>query len=83
MKALEHYNTGMEFAPSRQSSKTKFFSRGSGRIEMRFSKDKTTNKVYKSIQSTRRELQHMVTTLDKACDDGMCASMARRRRSSP
>ena len=62
MKALEHYNPGMKFAPNRQSSKTmlkrpewlgrvsiprpiKLFSRGSGRIETRFLKDKTTIKV--------------------------------------
>ena len=39
MEALEHYNTGMEFA---QSSNTKFFARDRGRIETRFSKDQTT-----------------------------------------
>ena len=45
MKALEHYNTGMKFVPNGQSSKTKLLLRSSSRIEIEFSKDKTTAKV--------------------------------------
>ena len=51
MKALEHYNTGMTFAPNRQSSKIKLRPRSSSRIETGFSKDKMTAKVYKSFQA--------------------------------
>ena len=45
MKALEHYNMGMKFAPNSQSRKTKLLPRSSSRIETGFSKDKTTAKV--------------------------------------
>ena len=45
MKTLEHYNTGMNFAPNRQSNKTKLLPRSSSEIETGFSKAKTTAKV--------------------------------------
>ena len=44
MKALEHYNTGMNFASNRHSSKIKLLPRSSSRIEIGFSKDKITAK---------------------------------------
>ena len=39
MKALEHYNTGMKFAPNSQSRKIKLLPRSSSRLGTEFSKD--------------------------------------------
>ena len=61
MKALEHCNTGMKFALNGQSGKIKLLPRSSSRVEMGFSKDKTTAKlrrVSKHFASSFVQLDH-------------------------
>ena len=62
MKALEHYNTGMKFAPNSQSRKIKFLPRSSSRLGTEFSKDNTQS--LKEFPSTLNLLHASFVQLD-------------------